>query len=190
MKRQSARLMCAAMSVTARRSSGGVVGDEGELWVCLQAGTVGAFGIELGVVRGFFGRLEHRLVTSSEVMRLILYIVPVCVLFVIVLFENIQNDRSRLTRKSPRVKSWDGPQLDGARAVRRTAGRTARPVVFAEERFPRAVHGRDPLSQQSGGGQAVENAVPDQSTDAVKPRRKPRNRIGLGAAAARRRHRC
>ena len=70
--------------------SGGVVGDEVELWVCLQAGTVGAFGIELGVVRGFFGRLEHRLVTSSEVMRLILYIVPVYMLFVIVLFENIQ----------------------------------------------------------------------------------------------------
>ena len=29
-----------------------------------------------------------------------------------------------------------------------------------EERFPRAVHGRDPLGQQSGGGQAVGNAAP------------------------------
>ena len=40
--------------------------------------------------------------------------------------------------------------------------RTALAFVFADERFPRAVHGRDPLSQQSGGGQTVENANSEQ----------------------------
>ena len=60
MKRQSARLMRAAMSVTAQRSFGGVVGDEVELGGFFEAGVAGVFGNELGALHGFFGGLEHR----------------------------------------------------------------------------------------------------------------------------------
>ena len=42
------------------------------------------------------------------------------------------------------------------------AGPTARTFDLADERFPRAVHGRDPPANKSGGGQAVGNAVSDQ----------------------------